>query len=680
VRRVIPLFALAVMALATACGDNQPTTPRMSPGQPSNLLSDGSQEGNADFFFLPPIAPDPKGHANYTAGKFNANLAPVVRICEHPATIYAELSTLECDSAVEPVAEILTAEIRVAEEMYHVVWHTGDANLVDNKFYRVQVFVGTTRLGFADLTISTSKGEAKSAITNEVFPMNADRSVPIKFRIESGALGACKVTADCTEVSVKEEGGTFFTATKLAGVQLEDGWASQAALALGGGSIALTIQRVAEKDGKCHGGTEGVPSALGKLYQELDGCYHYKTDPDLHDPRIPEEFRGFQTEGNKVAQCTREAPAEDPDADYMLFKSDPGERIKALRDVPEPAGLDCSNFAFYEGLPSNRVLRLASMKWRALKRAVNRAVSVKVAFAWDGGLGGLLELGDGFSDISRGKGVKLAKAAGDNQSAPSGEQTPLDPTVRITSVHVHEGGPHEHPVQGAVVTFTAQGGGNFGFDEETEQPITTKMVATDGNGEASVPWRLGSGPNTVLATAATVDPAPVTFSATVATPLISCPSALRPGDLIDRGFYVPEYPGASLSRVDLYVAARPRFAGGEPADAAGVYALSLTARLNTYDGTTLGTGTASVTLTGNSADVVPISFSFPSVAVPDGQRVTFALTYVTRPEGGEALYDVQPTSESCPIVQTNGTAPPLDSFRRNGIAARIWGAAAPEIP
>ena len=48
-------------------------------------LSDGTlppDEGNQDFFFLPPLMPDPSGNSNFEVSQFNPDLLPVAKICE----------------------------------------------------------------------------------------------------------------------------------------------------------------------------------------------------------------------------------------------------------------------------------------------------------------------------------------------------------------------------------------------------------------------------------------------------------------------------------------------------------------------------------------------------------------------------------------------------------------------
>src|SRR5437764_135576 len=78
----LPLVVAVASALSVACRDRDlPLAP--ASGRPAFLISDGAHTGgNADFFFLPPLVPDPSGSPNFDGGKFNAQLAPIVEVCE----------------------------------------------------------------------------------------------------------------------------------------------------------------------------------------------------------------------------------------------------------------------------------------------------------------------------------------------------------------------------------------------------------------------------------------------------------------------------------------------------------------------------------------------------------------------------------------------------------------------
>jgi len=148
-------------------------------------------------------------------------------------------------------------------------------------------------------------------------------------------------------------------------------------------------------------------------------------------------------------------------------------------------------------------------------------------------------------------------------------------------------------------------------------------------------------------------------------PLIDCGEA-EAGDWFYRGFYIPYYPGETLERVDLFVEART----------AGDYTLSLTVRRDTYDGPTLGVAKANVKYA-ESEGTKAVSFLFePVLNVSPGAMITFQLELVTTPvENPVVLYAVS-GNQSCPVVETGNTNPPLGVYRRQGISARMWGRSA----
>jgi hypothetical protein len=162
--------------------------------------------------------------------------------------------------------------------------------------------------------------------------------------------------------------------------------------------------------------------------------------------------------------------------------------------------------------------------------------------------------------------------------------------------------------------------------------------------------------------------------------LIDCPVS-DPGDEITRGFYVPNYPGITLNQVDL------RFSSS----VAGTYTFSLTARRDAYNGPLVGISTATATLPADENTAVSTSFFFPSSRVPPGSTLTFAISNTAGPATPRVLYDVgtgglnnpdSPFPPNCEVIETEGTSPPLDDFRRNGVGVDIFGArpSSPPIP
>ncbi len=146
--------------------------------------------------------------------------------------------------------------------------------------------------------------------------------------------------------------------------------------------------------------------------------------------------------------------------------------------------------------------------------------------------------------------------------------------------------------------------------------------------------------------------------------VLGCPFAPGgAGDRVDRGFYVDGYPGVTLDAVTL------RHTG-----TAGGVTLSLTARLNGYDGPVLGTATVTRELPGAGPDTV---FQFGNVPVPAGSRVTFTQTL----DAGTAPVFYDTGFGPCDgVTETQDTTAPLSEFRRDGVGVRIAGTFASPLP
>lgn len=139
---------------------------------------------------------------------------------------------------------------------------------------------------------------------------------------------------------------------------------------------------------------------------------------------------------------------------------------------------------------------------------------------------------------------------------------------------------------------------------------------------------------------------------------VDCPFNGGGGDNVDRGFYVDDYPGRSLDTVTL----RHR------SSTAGSRTIQLTARLDSYNGTIIGTASVTHTIDSNGSKSV---FDFGNVSVTPGSRITFAQTVTA---GNTAVtFDVG--AEPCAnVTETDGTLAPLDTFRRSSIGVVITGA------
>ncbi len=144
--------------------------------------------------------------------------------------------------------------------------------------------------------------------------------------------------------------------------------------------------------------------------------------------------------------------------------------------------------------------------------------------------------------------------------------------------------------------------------------------------------------------------------------LINCvvPENLGSSDNLSRGFYIDFYPGETLDQVYLFF----------ESNTVGSGSYRLTVRDNTFDGELLGTAETDYgfSMTGLP---VPVLFDFGRISITSGSRITFAIEQLS----GDAntFYSTLGAAEGCPVIETNGTTPPL-STDRGVVHAIIIGA------
>jgi hypothetical protein len=190
--------ALLLCALAACTGDM--TAPTRD-DQALSALSDGANSGPVPgFYFLPPMVPSPS-----YSGTFDAALQPRVEICQ--------LAGAVCGPTVASYPfGTGSGGVRVDAAAQHYIanWNT-PKSLDPSQFYRVQVFVGAFRLGFADVDVVRT-GKEKDAVDQTRFvPLVAGQTLPVKFRIETGI--AAQVVVSPATASVAVGGTQQFTAT-----------------------------------------------------------------------------------------------------------------------------------------------------------------------------------------------------------------------------------------------------------------------------------------------------------------------------------------------------------------------------------------------------------------------------------------------------------------------------------
>jgi hypothetical protein len=182
-----PRFAFALVILLVSLSSCQDAaTPTDVGRRPLGSISDAVHEaGNAHFFFLPPLVAAPKSN-----GIFDGSQSPVVTVCEWTASgCGADIAnfTMTAGTGSEVV------RVDGAGQQYIVNWHTdqcitGACKLSPSVTYRLRVLVDGTELGHADVLVAASHGAAKNIDANEYISLVNGRTLPVKFRIEQGAV------------------------------------------------------------------------------------------------------------------------------------------------------------------------------------------------------------------------------------------------------------------------------------------------------------------------------------------------------------------------------------------------------------------------------------------------------------------------------------------------------------
>lgn len=514
-------LAASALALLFACHGDRAVMPPL--GVPSAAISDGAHgETHKHFFFLPPMVPDPS-HL-FTPDAFNQHLRPVVEICEWDGSACVLPLLARFTMTDGPGSE--TVRLSIEDKHYIVNWHTNESGLSTGKTYRIRVFgsaggLGSTALGFADVELSDTPGKMKKTQATQsdeetTVDLVDGRTLPIKFRIESGAY--CKDTSDCVEAVVDNSGGTVTTSTGFAGARFPENW-----LPLGFDEVVVIIERV-----RVSAKEPCLPTDL----QQFEGCYRYETDP----PNI-----GNFRETVIVGQCIEPAAADREDIQLHQFDpDDPEAGVRPLKSVAASFidEANCQgNFtpsSFAAG-PFGSLFQYAGSGWRA----VRKLVWVKPLFAANEGLGG--ETGS-WSNIGWARNATLQVLSAADQTAIVGTEVSSAPIVKVVTTH-----PAEAPVGGAQVLFTIVGGGG------NVAGLDAAFVTTGGDGLASVPWTTGAklteAENRIMVSTPFVDNSPLFFTAAPLIrqndPTIGCPEDPASGHGFQIVFDWNDVPGAT---------------------------------------------------------------------------------------------------------------------------------------
>jgi hypothetical protein len=526
-KRICAQLAVSLLAVSVACSDYRTPTAPLRPGDlpPSLGISDGLHSlGNQGFFFLPPLVRNPEGNPEFGDSPFKANAAPHIEICLLNTTDAQQLAAASCDVGVPLVKTFSAADIKVADNQYHANWHTDESDLVPGKYYRVTVFVRTQMLGFADVQPVSSSKDLRNPKTGDVIMLVDGRTLPIKFRIEEEAV--CQVQDDCVKKRIKvADGGTVTTPSGDAALILPANFVA------GAQEVEFTIQRISESTQECHTGT-GAEKVLAFKVRK---CFEATSVPSIFD------LGGFTARVTWV-QCFSigELPAEQEYLEDFLqiFKSDPPNRLRALQEVPEPEGF-CTRRIGAGPAPGGGAF--AALRWRldGLARKAGALFLPTPAYAIDGGLGGLLGIGDGLSRFQYGVAASMTRRGSATRVVPVGSSVnvsvavtgiaehhdpfpELDEGGRLTEREIHPENPileFTSPLRGVSVKFELLRDGMVVASATDESELEEGEGGDEAVARASFTPTV-AGDYTVRATASAAG-SPVSFAITaVATPII----------------------------------------------------------------------------------------------------------------------------------------------------------------
>lgn len=191
-RRSVAAFGGTValtVVFALGCSDSRDVTPphrAVKPAAPSaDVLDAVHGGGNPHFYLLPPLVANPA-----YSGTFDAAESPTISVCAWSAS--------GCGAAVAQFSMTSgtgaqLVRVDTTEQLYIVNWDTdecvsGPCTLDPNQVYRLSIAVAGTELGHADVYVVANQQQAKDVITGDYIALVDGRTLPIKFRIEQGAV------------------------------------------------------------------------------------------------------------------------------------------------------------------------------------------------------------------------------------------------------------------------------------------------------------------------------------------------------------------------------------------------------------------------------------------------------------------------------------------------------------
>jgi hypothetical protein len=182
---------MVVAGLTVVACQDQPAGPKL-PNGPVFEISDGHTGGNPGFFFLAPIR-RLSDDATVPNTGFNATLDPVIEVFECAGTsatgCVLPLGALK-SRITKTTGNLLLNRLFVLPHFqeYFALWDTHDLGLRTDRTYRIQVSVGATVLGFADIDVVRTLKEATRVDRDDFVALLQNFVLPIRFWVGDNAL------------------------------------------------------------------------------------------------------------------------------------------------------------------------------------------------------------------------------------------------------------------------------------------------------------------------------------------------------------------------------------------------------------------------------------------------------------------------------------------------------------
>lgn len=173
-RRAGLLALVLSLALGTCTDQQDPFGAELLP-EPQAALVDGNGSGNRYFWLLPPLAPNPR-----RSGPVDAAVLPSLSV------VVCEWSGSACGGQVARFAPGSGSDgIRLEDGGFIVNWKTSNARVGT---YRIRFLAAGTELGTADVRVVDNGKDLKGVDPSRYVGVVRNSTLPIKFRVESGAV------------------------------------------------------------------------------------------------------------------------------------------------------------------------------------------------------------------------------------------------------------------------------------------------------------------------------------------------------------------------------------------------------------------------------------------------------------------------------------------------------------